>query len=170
MQECDIKEALKKELEATHPDVKRIAELTDSLLDLATDSIRFSVDAHHINRLGLELVAKQETALSELIKNAYDADATKVEVTFKNHDEPGGQLTIRDNGSGMSAEVIKQTWMRISTNDKEKNPISFLYRRSKAGKKGIGRFAVQRLGTKLTLETEVEGSNEGIRVIFDWDG
>ena len=66
MQECDIKEALKKELEATHPDVKRIAELTDSLLDLATDSIRFSVDAHHINRLGLELVATQELSQRSL--------------------------------------------------------------------------------------------------------
>ncbi len=59
--------------------------------------------------------------------------------------------------------------MRISTEVKELNPISPRYGRSRAGRKGIGRFAVERLGKLLTLETCVEGSKEGIRVEFDWD-
>ena len=80
--ESETKYALMQELEKLDPDPKEIARLSDEFLDKAKDSVRFTVDAQHINRLGLELVGKQETALSELIKNAYDADATSVDVEF----------------------------------------------------------------------------------------
>ena len=165
----DLKNRLQKELGKNAPDFQVVATLTDKLLDQKEDAVRFSVDAQLINRLGYELVGKQETALSELIKNAYDADATKVEINFKNYTKPGGTLTIIDNGNGMNVDAIKQAWMRLSTTDKNENPISPLYNRSRAGKKGIGRFAVQRLGKKLVLRTEVDGEDAGYEVVFNWD-
>ena len=165
----DLKNRLQNELEKNAPDLQIVAALTDKLLDLKEDAVRFSVDAQLINRLGYELVGKQETALSELIKNAYDADATKVEINFKDYNKLGGTLTIIDNGNGMNIDAIKQAWMRLSTTDKNKNPISPLYNRSRAGKKGIGRFAVQRLGKKLVLRTEVDGEDRGYEVAFNWD-
>lgn len=168
-EETDLKSALALELAKRDPDHKRIAELSDALLDEATNSVRFSVDAQHINRLGLELVGKQETALSELIKNAYDADATSVEIEFENYDKVGGNLIVTDNGAGMDAQTIRNSWMRLSTNDKGDNPVSERFNRLRAGRKGIGRFAVQRLGKSLILETEQAGKDQGIRVVFDWD-
>lgn len=165
----DIKNRLQKELGKNIPDLQIVATLTDKLLDQKEDAVRFSVDAQIINRLGYELVGKQETALSELIKNAYDADATSVEINFESYNNPGGTLTIIDNGNGMNVDVIKQAWMRLSTPDKNENPISPLYYRSRAGKKGIGRFAVQRLGKKLVLRTEVDGEDVGYEVVFNWD-
>ena len=165
----DLKNRLRNELEKNAPDLQIVAAITDKLLDLKEGAVRFSVDAQLINRLGYELVGKQETALSELIKNAYDADATKVEINFKDYNKLGGTLTIIDNGNGMNIDAIKQAWMRLSTTDKNKNPISPLYNRSRAGKKGIGRFAVQRLGKKLVLRTEVDGEDAGYEVTFDWD-
>lgn len=168
-EETDLKSALALELAKPDPDPKKIAELSDALLDAATDSVRFTVDAQHINRLGLELVGKQETALSELIKNAYDADATAVEIEFENFDKVGGSLVITDNGVGMDSETIRNSWMRLSTNDKGDNPVSEKFKRLRAGRKGIGRFAVQRLGKSLVLETEKAGEDQGIRVVFDWD-
>ncbi len=41
-----------------------------------TRRVGFSVDAGLIQRLGYELVGRAETAVSELIKNSYDADAS----------------------------------------------------------------------------------------------
>lgn len=168
-EETDLRSTLVLELKKAHPDPKKIAELTDALLDEATDSVRFTVDAQHINRLGLELVGKQETALSELIKNAYDADATSVEIEFENYDKIGGSLIISDNGAGMDSQTIRSSWMRLSTSDKGDNPVSERFKRLRAGRKGIGRFAVQRLGKSLILETEQEGEDHGNRVTFDWD-
>ncbi|MGA1841888.1 MAG: ATP-binding protein [bacterium] len=146
-----------------------MAVLSHKLLEQDQDSVRFSIDAKHIHRLGYELVGKQETALSELIKNAYDADATEVRIEFKKYTEPGGRLVIQDDGHGMTADQIRQNWMRISTDDKENNPFSPRFKRPRAGRKGIGRFAVERLGKELILETCVEECNEGLKVHFNWD-
>jgi signal transduction histidine kinase len=165
----DTKELLENELNKGSPDWRRMENLIREKLDSDPNQIRFSVDAGHIRRLGYELVGKQETALSELVKNSYDADATKVIVNFFNHDRIRGKLIVEDDGMGMNERSIREGWMRISTSEKINNPISEKFRRIRAGRKGIGRFAVQRLGEKLILETEVMGSTTGCRVIFNWE-
>lgn len=165
----ELKRRLSEELAKETPNHRLIAELTDALLDETSDEVRFSVDAQHINRLGLELVGKQETAVSELIKNAYDADATEVLVEFENYKDKGGRLVISDNGNGMTSDVIRRSWMRLSTDEKNEFPTSPIFKRLRAGRKGIGRFSAQRLGKRLTLESNVAGSVTGIRVLFNWD-
>lgn len=165
----NLRQIIAAELAKAQPDWHLIERLSAGEVDANLNSVRFSVDAGHIQRLGLELVAKQETALAELIKNAYDADASRVIVTFQNHNKPGGQLRIDDNGLGMTLEDVRDSWMRLSTSRKQAQPISPRYQRLRAGRKGIGRFSVQRLGKTLTMETEVAGSAMGLRVSFDWD-
>ena len=165
----ELKTALQQELTKERLNFERISELHDRLLALDSKVTRFTVDAQHIHRLGFELVGKQETALSELIKNAYDADATYINLEFKDYNQPGGTLIISDDGNGMTEADIRDNWMRLSTSDKDKNPISPRYGRSRAGRKGIGRFAVERLGEQLLLETKKKGESQEIRVHFDWD-
>lgn len=164
-----LRQTIAAELAKAQPDWHLIERLSGSEVDANPNNVRFSVDAGHIQRLGLELVAKQETALAELIKNAYDADASRVVVTFQNQNRVGGQLRIEDNGLGMTLEDVRDSWMRLSTSHKQSQPISPRHQRLRAGRKGIGRFAVQRLGKTLTMETEVAGSAMGLRVSFDWD-
>lgn len=165
----DHKNIVAKELQRDNPDWRLIERLSREEVDADTTNVRFSVDAGHIQRLGFELVAKQDTALAELIKNSYDADAIKVTVNFSYHDKIGGTLVIEDNGTGMNIDVVREAWMRISTTNKNTSPVSQRYGRLRAGRKGIGRFAVQRLGSHLVLETEVKGEEYGVRVTFDWD-
>ena len=165
----DLKKQLTEELGQEPFDFQAIAELNKKILECDKSTVRFSVDARHIHRLGFELVGRQETALSELIKNAYDADATEVRIDFIDFDKPGGILTIADDGSGMTEGTIRNTWMRLSTHDKENSPISEKFKRSRAGRKGIGRFAVERIGKELILESGVAGEAHGIRVQFNWD-
>jgi signal transduction histidine kinase len=145
------------------------------LVELATAVARedpnrawFSIDAGLIDRLGLELVARQETAVAELIKNAYDADALKVDVTFVDCFEPRGTLIIEDDGDGMTRDELINGFMRLSTTHKVRQPRSPRLKRERAGKKGIGRFAVQRIGKRLKLTTQTEGATEALVLEVDW--
>lgn len=147
----------------------KILELSSKLASFDKDNVRFSVDAGVINRLGTELVGKKETAVSELVKNAYDADAVTVKLIFENSDNEGGTLRIEDDGTGMSRDELVNGFMKISSTDKVHNPISPKYKRNRAGRKGIGRFAVQRLGKRLTIITKKENSDQTIQLSIDWD-
>lgn len=167
--EQEIKTELAELLKAEKPDYSAILALSNELAQLDSEHVRFSVDAGLINRLGKELVGKGETAISELIKNAYDADATKVDLVFKNALKPGGTLIIDDDGVGMSYEELINGFMRISSSDKIHNPISSLYHRKKAGRKGIGRFATQRLGRKLTIQTSTLESDMTLETTIEWE-
>lgn len=132
------------------------------------EMIGLTVDSALINRLGYELVGRAETAMSELIKNGYDADAKRVDVFFNNTDQPGGTIIVRDNGVGMDFQALQQGFLRISTSDKVDNPKSERYERPRAGRKGIGRFATQRLGNVLTIITTKLEMNYALKVTIDW--
>lgn len=107
--------------------------------------------------------------MTELIKNAYDADATWVQLRFTNATQQiGGMLEVDDDGSGMSLDELRNGWMRISTAGKEHETVSPLYGRTRAGRKGIGRFATETLGQRLRLRTTVAGDPWAILVVFDW--
>ena len=133
--EEQIKEQLSKLLKESNIDYGKILALSNELSKFDKDNIRFSVDAGVIDRLGNELVARQETAVSELIKNSFDADATDVKLTFINSSIVGGTLIIEDNGVGMSIEQLINGFMRISSTDKVRNPYSELYHRKEQDKR-----------------------------------
>ncbi len=109
------------------------------------------VGARHIGQLGRELVTDYVTALTELVKNSYDADAEAVELRFENLKSNDGRIIILDTGSGISSNDIINKWAIIGTNNKIKDSYSKRYNRRYAGKKGIGRFAVERLAEHCTI-------------------
>lgn len=165
----ELKSKLSEELRKEKSDNNVILLLSNEIAKLDEEQVRFSVDAGIINRLGKELVGRHETAVSELVKNAYDADATEVELIFENAWQKGGTLYIEDNGMGMTREQLINGFMRLSSADKIHNPISTRYDRVRAGKKGIGRFATQRLGEKLTIITQTLESEQALKVSIIWD-
>jgi signal transduction histidine kinase len=130
----------------------------------------FGVDARHVRQLGQELVGDRTTALTELIKNAYDADATGVTLRFQQATSvEGGVLEVEDDGSGMALDDIARGWMRISTDAKDRQERSPGYARARAGRKGIGRFATETLGRRLVLRTTVAGAARTLVVEFNWE-
>ena len=160
-QRAELLVALQKALQQDKVDVSHVLALSTELAKNDPDTVRFFADAGLIRRLGYELVSRQETAVSELVKNAYDADATIVDLIFSDTDMPGGTLEIQDNGTGMTREDLVEGFMRLSSISKVREPISPLHKRSRAGRKGIGRFAVQRLGERLTVTTTNERCPKG---------
>lgn len=164
-----IKTQINAELSKTESDIGAILSLASQLAKSDPDYVRFSIDAAHISRLGRELVSRQETAVAELVKNAYDADATEVTLSFENSHRTGGCLTVTDTGNGMSREQLVEGFMRLSTSDKRHNPYSEKYGRARAGRKGIGRFAAQRLGKELVIITQRKDDNHALKVRIDWN-
>ncbi|EPR4993474.1 sensor histidine kinase [Vibrio navarrensis] len=147
----------------------KILEVASELSTYDEENARFSVDGNLVKRLGEQLVAKKTTALAELIKNAYDADATKVDVIFDNTEQPGGTVTILDNGNGMTKEALLKGFMKISTTDKEDDPLSPIYERARAGRKGIGRFSAQKIGNSLRIVTRTSSSDPFLILDIHWD-
>lgn len=169
MEQNKLREELKHILENEPENYSKILKLSSELSKFDQDSVRFSIDAGIIDRLGKELVARHETAVSELVKNAYDADAKKVKLTFIDSSEVGGIIVINDDGVGMTKEQLVNGFMRLASSDKIHYPFSPIYNRKRAGKKGIGRFAAQRLGKQLTITTQTEDSEQALEITINWD-
>lgn len=143
-------------------------------MDLKQGSLTFDVDAQLIQELGERLVSRNHIGISELIKNAYDADSPTVEVALYNvaneiNDE--SELIISDNGTGMTFKTVERHWMTIGTSNKREHPVSPIFGRPVTGNKGIGRFACQRLAKFLELETcaKTDSGYEHTIVKFEWD-
>ncbi len=168
MKEIQIREELARTVAEDPNNIDKILKLSHELASLDKNNVRFSVDSGVIDRLGKELVARHETAVSELVKNAYDADARFASLDFINVDAAGGTLIIKDNGSGMTRDQLINGFMRISSTSKIHEPVSPIYNRNRAGKKGIGRFSAQRLGDKLTIITQTKSSQTALKVVIRW--
>ncbi|MCX7428724.1 MAG: sensor histidine kinase [Planctomycetia bacterium] len=133
--------------------------------------LRFSVDSALLSELGEKLVESVHLALLELVKNAYDADATHVLVKMILQDGDY-EIHVIDNGVGMTLDDVKRYWMRIATTNKADDDTSGLFGRRKSGSKGIGRFSCRRLGSRLSLRTTAQlanGQYETSRLTISWD-
>ena len=117
--------------------------------------VSFSTHAHIKNIIGKELINDDNVAVMELVKNSYDAGATKVIIKFKNLVEDKNkqsELILIDDGMGMSENDILTKWLNIAYSSKKENFTQ--NNRYQAGNKGVGRFSCDRLGKKLNLYTK----------------
>jgi signal transduction histidine kinase len=125
--------------------------------------IAFNVSARTARLIGQENFANPEGAIIELVKNAYDADASKCIVFVSPIDDC---IYIIDNGEGMTQAIIEKYWMTIGT-DNKKETIESIGKRVKTGAKGIGRFALDRLGRNCEMRTRMKEAI-GVDWKVDW--
>ncbi len=136
---------------------------------------KFTVDTHLFRELGELLVGRDSTALVELVKNAYDADATLVRVYGERlSDRHGGRIIVRDDGTGMTEEVFNAGFLRVASRLKEeRDRRSARFRRRFTGAKGIGRLAAHKLACCLEVTSvpwalaDTEPST--LHAVIDWD-
>ena len=128
----------------------------------------FKMTARVLAHLGEDLIKDESIALLELVKNSYDAGATKCVVDF-NFDIFGSliEISISDNGSGMSLKTIENIWLVIGTDNKKNKLISHYQGRLPLGEKGIGRLGVHKLGNDIKLYSKHSDENE-VYVSIDW--
>ena len=157
------------------------------------EKLSFSTNAKLGKLIGRELITNNIIAVFELIKNSYDAFASRVCIEFINFDtsgtdnditnrskrnvvisNPASRIVISDNGLGMSFSQIKNDWMEIGTTSKEgltERKVQTgqrTFRRVINGEKGIGRFGCDRLGAKLTMTSTGNNGLETSVLNIDW--
>lgn len=134
--------------------------------------LRFKPRARIIRAIGDQLISGPEAAVIELVKNAYDADATRVEIVFTPPLRVGeGRITVTDDGHGMRLTDILDKWMEPATATKAADRRSLSGRRIMMGSKGIGRFAAAKLGIRMVLRSisEIDGKRDEFIVgEIDW--
>ena len=133
----------------------------------------FKPRARILQLLGDQLIRDPHIAVFELLKNSYDADATNVTVTLRDVEQPDkASIVVEDDGCGMTFDTVLNVWLEPGTDyrarqrsDGRRSP---RHGRLPMGEKGIGRFAVHKLGMEVELVTRAENSSEVV-VSLDWE-
>ena len=132
-------------------------------------SVTFRPRARLMKLIGAELISDEVVALVELVKNAYDADATEVMIEFKAVTKPGGSITVSDNGHGIDRETLLGRWMEPASAWKRDKGGRTKKGRRLLGEKGVGRFAADKLAAHLEVRSRCPRSTQEIRAFVDWD-
>ncbi|WP_153013023.1 ATP-binding protein [Pseudacidovorax intermedius] len=131
--------------------------------------LHFDVSSGLKSVLGGELITNDEVAIFELVKNSFDASATRVDIYFDDE-----IIVVADNGDGMTREEIEKKWLFVAYSAKRDKALDFrdeiAEHKRYAGSKGIGRFSSDRLGRKIKLQTRsrVATSGDVETVDVDW--
>jgi signal transduction histidine kinase len=143
---------------------------------IETKKIHFSPYARLLTMLGDQLIKNERIALVELIKNAYDADASWVKITFMGFGpeyevKPASKIVVEDDGTGMTQAIIEEDWVspatpvkKIGKETQESTPRGRIVQ----GEKGIGRFAILKLGKEVSITTRPDGSSDEYTLTMDF--
>ena len=136
---------------------------------------KFTVDTHLFSELGALLVGRDSTELNELVKNAYDADASTVIIHGDALATTNGSIAIIDDGVGMTAEAFERGFLRIASRVKTHGGRrSSIFGRRYTGRKGIGRLAAHKLASRIVVSSTPDprvfgAGKKSIRALIDWD-
>ena len=141
--------------------------------------LQFKISSALKNIIGRDLITDDFIAVFELVKNSYDAHATRVDVIFEDIYCNSGKIIIKDNGKGMSYQDLLDKWLFVAYSAKKEGKEEDSYenyrdkikvKRAYAGAKGIGRFSCDRLGSELYLETLKDQTDAKSEVLItDWN-
>ena len=130
-----------------------------------SEQLKIRPYARLLTMLGDQLIKNEQIAVTELMKNSYDADADWVKVSFVGFGDnwkvlPESKIVIEDNGIGMTKDVISESWMNPATPNKVERERTAKKQRIIQGEKGIGRYAMLKLGRKVELTTRSYNKKE----------
>jgi hypothetical protein len=137
--------------------------------NLSWEDVYFSAHVNIKNIIGKELINDDNVAILELVKNSYDAGASKVDVEFKNltsRENMNHEIIISDDGQGMSKEDILYKWLNLAYSIKRVQNAQ--NNRLQAGNKGIGRFSCDRLGKQLNIFTK-QNEDKIYQLQINWE-
>jgi signal transduction histidine kinase len=133
-------------------------------------TIAFRPRARLLKLIGEELISDEVVAVSELVKNAHDADASTVTLSFRGVGSTDGVIEVRDDGCGMDADTLLGRWMEPAASSKTAADRKMTARgRRVLGEKGVGRFAADKLARHLEVVSRCKGSPDEVRAVIDWD-
>lgn len=130
--------------------------------------LKFEASANLQRLIGRELISDDPMAVIELVKNAYDSGAKSLEIVLQpqTKKEPS-YIEFRDNGQGMTVDDLRRLFMVAGYSERQEQAKST--NRVPTGEKGIGRFASDKLGQNLEVQTKIRNEEEGILLNIDWN-
>ncbi len=143
---------------------------------MTAKSLKIRPYARLLTMLGDQLIKNERIALIELVKNSYDADAGWVKISFYDFGEnyevtENSKIIIEDNGCGMDAKLIEEHWLNPATPEKKlrkgKKPKTSKGRFIQ-GEKGIGRFAILKLGKHINIYTRKQHKSSEHKITYDF--
>ena len=140
----------------------------------AKKNLKIRPYARLLTMLGDQLIKNERIALIELIKNAYDADSPWVRISFDGFGEEfeiykDSKIVIEDAGDGMDVETIQKHWLNPATPEKKQRKAKKTRKgRIIQGEKGIGRFAMLKLGRKISIVTRARGEDREHVIDYDF--
>jgi signal transduction histidine kinase len=131
------------------------------------EKLQFEASAYLQTLIGRELIRTQEAAVVELVKNAYDSGAHNVTIMIAPPTtKRTASIKITDDGSGMDLKRLQKIFMVAGYSERDKE---LDQDRVPTGEKGIGRFASDRLGSRLLVETKTTDQINGTLVDINWE-
>lgn len=124
---------------------------------------RMKIDSNVITHLGVNLYSNTPSVLSEIVANAWDADATKVRITISDQ-----EITIEDDGCGMTAEDINDKYLNIGYRRRENDgAVTKKYKRKVMGRKGIGKLSAFSIAKNVSVLSQKNGEKNGFELNID---
>lgn len=115
-----------------------------------------------LNHLGINLYSNVPSVLSEAVANAYDADATVVNIIT---DQAKDEIIIEDNGIGMTLSDINDKFLCVGYQKrKEGEAISKIFRRAVMGRKGIGKLSLLSIADEISIHTIKDSHKNAFRI------
>ena len=106
------------------------------------EKVKFKILPRLLDNIGLAMYSSIPKAISELVANCYDADASEVYIDVRqDKTEKIDEIIIKDNGIGMLSQDIKDIYLSLGFNKRNLTKFTLKYKRKPIGNKGIGKLA-----------------------------
>lgn len=117
---------------------------------------KLEVDLNVLNHLGIGLYSSTPAVVTEIVANAWDADATEVRISIKD-----GRIDVVDNGHGMAADELQSRFLKVGYARREQKDGSITpgLKRPVMGRKGIGKLAMFSLANKIDVISKMQGTD-----------
>ncbi|MBA3530740.1 MAG: ATP-binding protein [Ardenticatenales bacterium] len=118
-----------------------------------------TISLNVLNHLGIGLYSNVPAILSEVVANAWDADASRVDITIDSHK---GEIVVQDDGHGMTASDINEKYLCVGYQKREKEPPKTPKGRLPMGRKGIGKLSVFSIANFVEVQSVKNGEASGL--------
>ena len=134
------------------------------------EKLQLRFDPRTIEHLGIKMYSQLPYALAELVANAYDAGAGKVQIKLYDADPDNKRIVITDDGDGMSYEEVGEKFLVIGRKRRDTDESRTNSKDRKiTGKKGLGKLALFGIGKTINIETTCSGETQSTAFVLDWD-
>ncbi|BDZ78244.1 ATP-binding protein [Claveliimonas bilis] len=126
---------------------------------MSVPKFQMSINLQVLNHLGLNLYSNTSAVLSEVVANAWDADATEVNIQID-----GNNITITDNGNGMNLSDINNKYLTVGYQKRSESGESPVFHRAVMGRKGIGKLSLFSIANIVEVYSKKGGELNGFKI------